>query len=95
VDYTKDNQGASCQGGRLWIEGTFELARRIFTLQHTRGIALSHNFAIKPNLNATNGTGLTYAIVTDPHVVEGLVAGTRHVGIRAESIYVREGLWPD
>jgi len=73
----------------------FELARRIFTLRHTPGIPLSHKFAIKPNLTATDGTGLRYAIITDPYVVEGLVAGMRQVGIGAESIYVRDGLWLD
>jgi len=73
----------------------FELAKRIFTLRHTPGIPLSHKFAIKPNLTATDGSGLRYAIITDPYVVEGLVAGMRQVGIGAESIYVRDGLWLD
>jgi len=73
----------------------FELARRIFTLRNIPGIDLSHKFAIKPNLTATNGTGLKYAIVADPYVVEGLIDGMRQVDIRAESIYVREGLVTD
>jgi hypothetical protein len=73
----------------------FELARRIFTLRKTPGIDLSHKLAIKPNRTSTGGTGLTYAIVTDPYVVEGLIAGMGQVGIGAENIYVREGLGPD
>jgi uncharacterized protein (DUF362 family) len=70
----------------------FELARRIFTLRETPGIDLSHKFAIKPNLTAAKGAGLTYAIITDPCVVEGLMDGMRQAGIKAENIYVREGL---
>jgi uncharacterized protein (DUF362 family) len=70
----------------------FELAKRIFILRETPGIDLSHKFAIKPNLTATKGTGLTFAIVTDPYVVEGLIDGIRQVEIGAGSIYVREGL---
>ncbi len=73
----------------------FEFAKRIFTLRHTPGIPLSDRFAIKPNLTATDGTGLRYAIVTDPFVVEGFVAGLGNVGIDADSVYVRDGLWPD
>ncbi|MGO8735739.1 MAG: DUF362 domain-containing protein [Terriglobia bacterium] len=72
-----------------------ELARQIFTLRNTPGIDLSHKLAIKPNLTATSGTGLTYGIVTDPYVVEGLIAGITQAGFGAESIYVREGLGPD
>jgi len=73
----------------------FELARRIFIPAATPGIDLSHKFAIKPNLTATKDTGLTYAIVTDPYVVEGLIEGMGRVGVRAENIYVREGLMPE
>jgi hypothetical protein len=73
----------------------FQLARRIFTRRNTPGIDLSHKFAIKPNLTMTNGTGLKYAIVADPYVVEGLIDGMKRVGIRAENIYVREGLVTD
>jgi len=73
----------------------FELAQRIFILQHTPGIPLSHKFAIKPNLTATDGSGLTYAIITDPYAVEGLIAGLTQVGVDADSIYARDGLWPD
>jgi uncharacterized protein (DUF362 family) len=70
----------------------YELARRIFILRDTPGIDLSHRFAIKPNLTSAKGTGLTYAIVTDPYVVEGLIDGMRGVNIPAGHIYVREGL---
>ena len=70
----------------------FQLARRIFTLRKTPGVDLSHKFAIKPNLTMTNGTGLKYAIVADPYVVEGLIDGMKQVDVGAESIYVREGL---
>ena len=73
----------------------FQLARRIFTLRNSPGIDLSHKFAIKPNLTMTNGTGLKYAIVADPYVVEGLIDGMKQVDIRAERIYVREGLVTD
>lgn len=70
----------------------FELARRIFTRREAPGIDLSHKFAIKPNLTAAKGVGLTYAIITDPCVVQGLIEGMRGAGVRAENIYVREGL---
>jgi uncharacterized protein (DUF362 family) len=73
----------------------FELAKRIFTLRETPGIDLSQKIAIKPNLTATKRTGLTYAIVTDPYVVEGLIDGLRQAEVRPESIYVREGLMPE
>jgi hypothetical protein len=73
----------------------FQLARRIFTLRDTPGIEASHKFAIKPNLTMTGGTGLKYAIVTDPYVVEGLIDGMKQVDIRAQSIYVREGVVTD
>ena len=76
-------------------QAAFELAKRIFVLRHTPGIPLSHKFAIKPNLTATSGSGLTFAIITDPYVVEGLVAGMTQANIDPESIYVRDGLWRD
>jgi len=66
--------------------------KQIFTLRDTPGIPLTHKFAIKPNLTATSGTGLTHAIVTDPFVVEGLVESMKQMGIAAQNVYVREGL---
>ena len=82
-----DSDGKRLQAG--------ELARRIFTLRKNPGIDLSHKFAFKPNLTATSGSGLTHAIVTDPYVVEGLLDGMRQAQVRAENLYVREGLMVD
>jgi len=48
-------------------------ANQIITLREHTGIPLSYKLAIKPNLTATSGTGITNAIVTDPYVVEGFV----------------------
>ena len=73
----------------------FAFAKQIFTLQETPGIPLTYKFAIKPNLTATSGTGLTHAIVTDPFVVEGLVESMKQIGIAAQNIYVREALMLD
>ena len=61
----------------------FELARRIFTRRDTSGLSPSDKFAIKPNLTATQGKGLDYAIITDPYVVEGLIDGLRQTGVNA------------
>ena len=69
-----------------------ELARRIFTLRKTPGIELSQKFAIKPNLTATKNSGLHYAIVTDPYVVEGFIDALKQQGVPPRNIYVREGL---
>lgn len=71
---------------------SFDLAKRIFTLRKTPGVHLSQRFAIKPNLTATKGSGLHYAIVTDPYVVEGLIDGLKRLNIHERNIYVREGL---
>jgi uncharacterized protein (DUF362 family) len=68
-----------------------ELAKRIFTLRNIPGIDLSQKFAIKPNLTTSEDSGAKYAMVTDPYVIEGLIAGIGQVGIEGENIYVREG----
>ncbi len=68
------------------------LARQIFSLRESGGVPLSHKFAIKPNLTSAAGTGTTYAIVTDPYAVEGLIEGMKQTGIAAERIYARDGL---
>jgi hypothetical protein len=68
---------------------TLALARQLFRL---RPGAAAPAVAIKPNLTSTKRTGLTYAIVTDPHAVEGFVDGLTELGIDPGSIYVREGL---
>ncbi len=73
----------------------FAFAKQIFTLRDTPGIPLTYKFAIKPNLTATSGTGLTHAIVTDPFVVEGLIESMKQMGVAAQSIYVREALFLD
>ena len=70
----------------------FELARRIFTRRDSPGLSLSDKFAIKPNLTATQGKGLDFAIITDPYVVEGLIDGLRQTGVNAGNIYARDGL---
>ena len=67
------------------------LASRIFSPGKT-GIPLTHKYAFKPNLTSTKGTGLSYAIVTDPFAVEGFVERMKQIGIPSENIYVREGL---
>ena len=72
-----------------------ELGKRIFTARSTPGIDLSQKFVFKPNLTSTAGTGLAYAIITDPFVIEGLIGGLTDAGVAADNIYVREGLWPD
>ncbi|HYK91052.1 MAG TPA: DUF362 domain-containing protein [Acidobacteriota bacterium] len=71
---------------------SFELAKQIFGLRDGSGIPLTHKFAIKPNLTSAVGTGTTYAIDTDPSVVEGFIEGLKQVGIGAERIYARDGL---
>ena len=74
---------------------SFALAERIFTLRDTPGVPLTHKFAIKPNLTATRASGLTYAIITDPYVVEGVIDGLKQLGVPGGNIYVREGLGSD
>lgn len=71
---------------------TLALARQIFTLEKGPGIPASPTVAIKPNLTSTKGTGLTFAIITDPYAVEGFVDGLKELGVAPGSIYVREGL---
>jgi uncharacterized protein (DUF362 family) len=71
------------------------LARQIFTLRNTPGIPLTHKLAIKPNLTATSGTGLTHAIVTDPFVVEGFIERMKQLGTASRNIFVREALFLD
>lgn len=68
------------------------LAKQIFSLRDSPGTPLTHKFAIKPNLTSAVGTGTTYAIDTDPHVVEGFIEGMKQVGIAAGRIYARDGL---
>jgi uncharacterized protein (DUF362 family) len=58
-------------------------------------VPLTHKVAVKPNLTATSGTGLTHAIVTDPFVVEGFVESMKRTGIPSQNIYVREALYRD
>jgi len=71
----------------------FEFAQRIFCRSDSAGRSLTDKFAIKPNLTATQGSGLDFAIVTDPWVVEGLIAGLRQTGVGAGNIYARDGLY--
>ncbi len=73
-------------------QASFDLARRILTLRDGSGVPLSHKYAIKPNLTSAVGTGTTYAIDTDPHVVEGFIEGLKQVGVAAGNIYARDGL---
>jgi hypothetical protein len=70
----------------------WELGRRIFTTRPTPGISLTDKFAIKPNLTGTRGKGQDFAIITDPWVVEGLIDGLGHAGIKTGNIYARDGL---
>ncbi len=74
---------------------SLKLAKQIFSLRDSPGIPLSHKFAIKPNLTSAVGTGTTYAIDTDPHVVEGFIEGLKQTGIAAERIYARDALQVD
>jgi len=69
-----------------------ELAGRIFTLKKGAGLPLSGKLAFKPNLTSSKGTGLTYGIVTDPFVVEGLIEGIKKMPMDPRQIYIREGL---
>jgi hypothetical protein len=71
---------------------TLALARQVFALRRGPGPSPSPTVAIKPNLTSTKRTGLTYAIITDPYAVEGLVDGLKELGVDPGSIYVREGL---
>jgi hypothetical protein len=73
----------------------FELARRIFTRRDSPGLGPFDKFAIKPNITATLGKGLNFAIITDPHVVEGLIDGLRQAGVSAGNIYARDALYVD
>jgi uncharacterized protein (DUF362 family) len=75
-------------------EGT-KFADLILTSRKTPGIPLTHKIAIKPNLTGTRATGLTYAIVTDPYLVEGLIGKLKLLGVPAGNIYMREGLMLD
>ena len=68
------------------------MARRIFSRRDSPGQSPSDKFAIKPNLTAVEGRGLNFAIITDPYVVEGLIDGLRHAGVRAGNIYARDAL---
>jgi uncharacterized protein (DUF362 family) len=68
------------------------LAEQIFTSRNAPGIPLTNKFAIKPNLTGSRASGLTYAIITDPFVIEGLIGGLNRAGVASEKIYVREGL---
>jgi hypothetical protein len=70
----------------------FELARRIFTRRDSPGQSPSDKFAINPNITATLGKGLHFAIITDAYVVEGLIDGLRQSGVRAGNIYARDAL---
>jgi hypothetical protein len=70
---------------------TLAFARQVFRLEKGPGTA-SPTVAIKPNLTSTKNTGLTYAIITDTHAVEGLVQGLEELGVDPASIFVREGL---
>jgi hypothetical protein len=70
----------------------FELARRIFVPPASPGAHSSERFAIKPNLTATLGKGMNFAIITDPYVVEGLIGGLRQAGVSPANIYARDGL---
>jgi hypothetical protein len=72
-----------------------ELAQQIFCRRDTPGLSLSDRFALKPNLTATRGRGLDFAIVTDPWVTEGFIAGLCRTGVRAGNIYARDGLYVD
>ena len=72
-----------------------ELAQRIFCRRPSPGSSLSGKFAIKPNLTATQGRGLDFAIVTDPWVTEGLIQGLCRTGLPAGNIYARDGLYVD
>ncbi len=69
-----------------------DLAQRIFSLHKDSGLALSGKLAFKPNLTGTKNTGLTYGIVTDPYLVEGLVEGAKNLKFDPNRIYMREGL---
>jgi hypothetical protein len=73
----------------------FALAQRIFCRRDSPGQSFSDKFAIKPNLTATQGRGLEFAVVTDPYVVEGLIDGLRQTGVGAGNIYARDGLYLD
>jgi len=67
-------------------------ARQVITLEKGPGVSGPPTVAIKPNLTSTKKTGLTHAIITDTHAVEGLVDGLKGMGVEAGSIFVREGL---
>ncbi len=71
---------------------TLAFARQVFRLEKGLGVPSSPTVAIKPNLTSTKNTGLTYAIITDTHAVEGLVQGLKELGVEPGSIFVREGL---
>jgi hypothetical protein len=71
---------------------TLRLANQIFGLSSTPGVPLTHKYAIKPNLTSAKGSGINHAIITDPHVTEGLVEGMKRLRIAPGNIYMREGL---
>jgi hypothetical protein len=71
---------------------TLRLANQIFGLNSSSGVPLTHKYVIKPNLTSAKGSGVNHAIITDPHVTEGLVEGLKRLQIAPANIYMREGL---
>lgn len=68
------------------------LAKQLFALEDGPGIPLSSKIAIKPNLTHNNGSGDTYAIITDREFLGGMIDGMKETGFPAGRMYVRDGL---
>jgi len=72
-----------------------DLAREIFVLADSPGIALSHRIAIKPNLTCSVNSNYTLesgmGIVTDVDFVEGMIEGMKELGIDPDRVNVMGG----
>jgi uncharacterized protein (DUF362 family) len=77
-------------------DGGVQLARELFVLGTASGIPLSHLMAIKANVTCTSGKGNTpqgMGIITDVHLVEGVIEGLKGLGFPTDGIHLHEGNW--
>jgi uncharacterized protein (DUF362 family) len=68
------------------------LTGQLFAPSDVPGIPLSNKVAVKPNLTHNNGSGDTYAIITDREFLGGMIDGLKQAGISSDRIYVRDGM---
>jgi Domain of unknown function (DUF362) len=68
------------------------LAKQLFGLTDGAGISPASKIAVKPNLTSNNGSGDTYAIITDRDFLGGMLEGIKETGLAPGQIYVRDGM---